>query len=147
MEMVNDFIRTVGLDKSFFFQLTLATVLYFLSKQLFLRAYLENFQKSEQLTKGRMSRNQDLEEKIERQKNLYEQKAKTLHSEFQKVFNEKKKEAQKKYQENSLNIQKEQNKLIKKQRSVLKQSLEEQEDQLQKEIPFLTELLVEKIKD
>ena len=38
----------------------------------------------ESLTKGRMSRTQDLDEKIEKQKNLYEEKAKALHKEFQK---------------------------------------------------------------
>lgn len=146
MDMINDFIRTVGLDKSFFFQLALAVALYFLSKKLFLQDYLENFKKSEQLTKGRMSHSKGLEEQIEKQKALYEEKAKKLHAEFQKTFDEMKKTAQKEYQQASINVHKEQKDLINTQRLSLKQSLTEQDVQLQKELPILSELLVEKLK-
>lgn len=146
MEMINDFINTVGLDKSFFFQLALAVILYFISKELFLKEYLENFKKSEQLTKGRMIQNKDLEDKIEKRKDLYEQTAKRVHTEFQKVFDEMRATTQKKHQKDTLNLQKEQKDLMKKQRTMLKQSLEEQEHQIQKELPFLVNLLVEKMK-
>ena len=146
MEMLNDFIQTVGLDKSFFFQLALAVFLYFISKKLFLEDYLENFKKTESLTKGRMNRTQDLDEKIEKQKNLYEEKAKALHKEFQKIFGEIKKKAQKKHQEKLLNVQKEHKDFLKNQKALLQQSLEEQETQLKKEQAFLAELLVQKIK-
>ena len=146
MNILMDFINTVGLDKSFFVQLFLCVALYFIAKKLFLKAYLDNFERSEKLTKGRISSSKDLEEKIEKQKDLYEQKAKTIHVEFQKVFDEIRKQAQKKYQKDSFNIQTEQKDLIKNQRATLKKSLEEQELELQKELPLLKDLLVEKIK-
>ena len=65
---------------------------------------------------------------------------------FKKIFGEIKKKAQKKHQENLLNVQKEHKDFLKKQKALLQQSLEEQETQLQKELPFLAEILVQKIK-
>lgn len=146
MDLLNDLINTVGLDRSFFYQLALAVLLYFISKKLFLQPYLENFDKRQKLTKGRMKSSKALEEKIEEKKILYEQKAKEVHKKFQKVFNTIKQQAQESYLTEHLKLQTEQKTLMEKERKNLNQALKEQETALEKDFPLLAELLVKKIK-
>ena len=146
MAVLTDLINTVGLDQSFFYQLALAVLLYFLSKKLFLQPYLESFDKRKELTKGRMKSSKELEEKIEKAKSHYEQKAREVHKKFQELFNRIKQEAQKDFLEERVKAQEEQKRDFKKEKQNLNQALREQNLVLQKEIPFLVAQLVEKMK-
>ena len=146
MSLLNNLIQTIGLNNSFFYQLALAVVLYFISKKLFLQPYLESLEKRQKLTKGRMKSNKELEEKIEANKSIYEEKAKSVHEQFQEFFNKIKHKAQ----QDSLNeigqLQNEQKEFISKEKEKLNQTIKEQSALLEKDIPILTKLLVEKIK-
>ena len=145
MDLLNSLIDTVGLDQSFFYQLALAVILYFISKELFLRPYIKNFNKRQELTKGRMKSGQELEGKIEEKKILYEQKAKELHKKFQEIFNTVKQKAQEDCLKETLKIQANQKQWIERERQSLKQALKQEETALEKEMPLLVNLLVEKI--
>ena len=146
MSLLSDLISTLSLDRSFFYQFFIAGILYFISKKLVFQPYLENFEQHQKLTKGRLKSSKDLEEKIEEKKRLYEKKAKFVHQEFQKTFNKIKQTAQESYLNKSLKLQKEQKNLMEKERENLKQALKDQSARLEKDLPFLTKLLVEKIK-
>ena len=146
MSLLSDLINTIGLDKSFFYQLVLAVALYFISKKLFFQPYLESFEKRQKFTKGRLESSKNLEEKIEEKKSFYDQKAKFVHQEFQKIFNEIKQKAQASYQKESLKLQEEQKELMAKDREKLNQALKDQSAGLEKDLPFLVKLLVGKIK-
>ena len=146
MDLLKSLIDTVGLDQSFFYQLALATVLYFISKELFLQPYIRNSNKRQELTKGRMKSNKDLEGKIEEKKTLYEQKAKELHKKFQEIFNIIKQKAQEDCLTETLKIQTDQKQWIEKERQSLRQALKIEEIALGKDLPLLVDLLVEKIK-
>lgn len=146
MSLLNDLVKTIGLDNSFFYQLVLAVVLYFVLKRLFLQAYLESFEKRQKLTKGRMKSSKELGKEIEESKALYEKKAKLVHERFQEVFSKIKQKAQEDYLKEFLQMRKEQKELVTREKKSLNQALKKQSDSLEKEIPLLTKLLVEKIK-
>lgn len=145
MNLLNELINTVGLDKSFFYQLCLAVALYFLLKKLLFQPYLEKLSQRESLTQGRLKNSEELGLKIEEKKKAYEEKAQKLHIEFQKIFNKSKKQAQDNFLKESLKLKEEQKDWIKKERSNLKLALKEQEQILEKELKELTKLLVKKI--
>ncbi len=146
MGLLANFIGAVGLDQSFFYQLALAGALYFISKRLFLQPYIESADKRRELTKGRIKNSQSLEEKIEKKKILYEQKAKKAHQKFQEIFNVIKKEAQDKNLNEALKIQAQQKQLLEKERENLSRAIKEQETALEKDLPLLADLLAKKIK-
>lgn len=146
MDLLGNLISTVGLNSSFFYQLILAVLLYFILKRVFLQPYLESFEKRQKFTKGRLKSSKKLEEQIEENKKLYEQKAKLVHEKFREVFNKIKLKAQEDYQVESLKVYTEQKNFIEKERDKLKRSLKEQEVLMGKELPFLIKLLVEKMK-
>ena len=145
MSLLNDLIQTVGLDKGFFYQLFWALILYFVSKKILFQPYLEKLRQKEELTKGRMDNVKTLEAQLAKQQILYEQKAKTVHKEFQKVFNKIKEQAQNHFLKESLKLQEEHKSQVAQEREKLSQNLKEQREVLQKELPTLTKLLVEKI--
>ena len=146
MSLLNDLVKTIGLDSSFFYQLVLAVVLYFILKKLFLQPYLESFEKRQKLTRGRMKSSEELGKKVEESKALYEKKAKLVHEQFQEVFNKIKQKSQEDYLKEILQMRKEQKEFITREKESLNQALRKQSDSLEKELPFLTKLLVEKIK-
>ncbi len=146
MSLLSNLIETIGLNSSFFYQLALAVALYFISKKLFLQPYLKSLEKRQKLTKGRMKNSKKLEEQIEASKAIYEEKAKSVHEQFQQIFHKIKQ----KNQQDSLNeigrLQKEQKEFISKEKEKLNHAIKEQSVLLEKDLPILTKLLVEKIK-
>lgn len=146
MEMLQILIRTVGLNDSFFYQLALAVLLYFISKKLFFEPYLIQLKKREEKTKGRMARHQEIDLRLERKKKEYEKKAQKINREFQEVFSQIHLQAQDDYINENQKIEKEQKLWIQKQRNLIQQALAEQEKSLEKDFPFLTQLLADKIK-
>ena len=84
MSLLNDLVKTIGLDSSFFYQLVLAVVLYFILKKLFLQPYLESFEKRQKLTRGRMKSSEELGKKVEESKALYEKKLNLSMNNFRK---------------------------------------------------------------
>ena len=146
MSLLNNLIQTVGLDSSFFFQLALAVALYFVLKKLLFQPYIESFERRQELTKGRMKSSKELEDKIEENKRLYEKKAKLIHEQFQEVFNEIKQETQERCQNEILQLKQEQKEFIGKEKEKLSRALKEETIRLEKELPALTNLLIEKIK-
>jgi len=146
VDLLKNLIDTVGLDQSFFYQLSLAVIFYFISKELFLRPYIGNFNKRQELTKGRLKSSRELEEKIKEKKALYEQKAKELHKKFQEVFNAVKQKAQEDCLKETSKIQSDQKQWIERERRNLKQTLNEEDMALEKELSVLVDLLVEKVK-
>ena len=146
MSLLNDLITTVGLDRTFFYQLFLAVILYFVSKKLFFQPYLKNFEKSEESAKGRLAGVRQLEEEIEKQKLLYEEQARRVHQKFQDRFLAIKHEAQKDFEKKSLKIRKEQKEHVKKERQALLRDMEKQSLFMEIAFPSLARLLVEKIK-
>ena len=146
MALLRDLINTVGLDISFFYQLFLAIIVYFISKKLFFQPYLENFKKSQKLTKGSLKSSEEIEKSIEEKKVLYEQKAKSVHEKFQETFSKIKNQSQKDYLLKTSKLQEEQRNFLDKERKNLNQSVKTQEDLLKQDVPSFVSLLVEKIK-
>ena len=146
MDMLQNLINTVGLDNSFFYQLFLAVVLYFTSKNLFFQPYLKTLNQRRALTKGRLQHSQELSAQIEKNKKLYEQKAKELNKNFQSVFSKIKNKSQKNHLNETLIIEQKHKDWIKNQRDNLSRVCEEQEKSLEQALPNLVKLLTEKIK-
>lgn len=146
MELWNNLIRTVGLDKSFFYQLVMAVTLYFISKKLFFEPYLKKQTEREERTKGRMIQSRKIELRVERKKQEYERKAKAVHREFQEVFNAIKLRTKEDYEKENLKIEKEQKLYLVREREKLHKALREQEKALEEELAPLARLLAEKIR-
>lgn len=147
MELLNNLINTVGLDKSFFYQLVLAVALYFCSKKILFEPYIKSFDKRQRITKGRVKGAQDLEKQIEEKKKFYEEKAKQVHQSFQEVFSKIKQEAVSQHLKEAFQLQKKQKEQIAYEREQVRQVAEKQEKELETALPSLSRLLVDKIEN
>lgn len=145
MQTLKHLINTIGLDASFFYQFILVCVLYFISRSLF-KAYLNNFIKREELTKGRLLSGQKIKEQIIKQKLVYENKTKDIQKSFQNIFNKIKKQSLDQYKKDKTDIEKSQQEILKTKRKELQQGLKEQDAQVEAASSSLTQLLVKKIK-
>ena len=145
MEVLTQLVETLGLNASFFYQLIIAVVVFFISKNTLWKPYIKNMEERERLTKGRLSNTKELDLKIESQKELYEKRVQQLDKDFQTVFSEMKEKALQEFSKNSLKMEEEHKESLKKKRAHLKAMVEDQQKLLQKEIPALQELLLTKI--
>ena len=145
MEVLTQLVETLGLNASFFYQLIIAVVVFFISKNSLWKPYIKNMEERERLTKGRLSNTKELDLKIESQKELYEKKVQQLDKDFQTVFNEMKEKALQEFSKKSLKMEEEHKESLKRKRVHLKSMVEDQQKLLQKEIPALQELLLTKI--
>ena len=146
MEILNNLIQTVGLNHSFFYHFLIGIVLFFMSRNWLWRPYIESMDKRDRFTKGRLSNTKELDLKIQANQELYKQKAQKIHKDFQTVFNEIKESTLKKFSQKSLQIEKEHKESLNKKRNDLKLEVKDQEELLKKDLPVLTELLLNKIK-
>lgn len=146
METLNNLIQTVGLNHSFFYQLLIAILLFFISRKWLWNPYIASMDERDRLTKGRLSNTKELDLKIQANQELYEKKAKQLHKDFQAVFNDRKELALQDFLKKSLQLEKEYKESLKKKRRDLKAAVKTQESLLKKELPDLSALLLNKIK-
>ena len=145
MELLQNLIETVGLDRSFFFQLALIPVLYLILKKLLFKPYLDECIKRETLTKGRLEEGQDLTQEIEDKKNLYKEKAKKLDEEFSSLFNKSKEEITLDFAKKLEVLEQEQKKNIKLEREKIKKDQDQLNQALKQELPQMSSLLEKKI--
>ena len=144
--MIADFIRALGLDFSFFYQLILAVFLYFASKRLFFAPYLKSFQQRQERTKGRMQSSRELEQKIEESRKIYEEITRQNHKEFQEIFGRIKQKFVQETAQESARLHREQKEIMAVERENLRRDVKKQDLLLEKDLPVLTKLLVDKIK-
>ena len=145
--MIADFITSLGLDFSFFYQLALAVLLYFASKKIVFEPYLKSFQQRQERTKGRLKTSRDLEQKIEQSRKIYEDTARQNHKEFQETFGRLKEKARASALKESERLHREQKELMGVSKDSLQREVKKQDLLLEKDLPVLTKLLVDKIKD
>ncbi len=145
MSLFKDFIETVGLDHTFFYQLIIITLLYFVVKKLFLLRYYQDVEKRRERTKGSFSKSKEVEEKIVNLEKKYSQKAQTLNQKFQDVFGRIKEESEKSFQKNKLILEEEQRKRLESQRSQILKDKNQEEQKLEKDMPHLVQSLVDKM--
>lgn len=146
MELLNNLIHTVGLNESFFYQFLLVVGLYFVTQKLFLQAYHDNVQKRSELTQGKLTSNQEIENKIKTLQEEYEQKARGLNKKFQHIFHQIKEDAEQKTKEKKKQIEDTYQKNLKLAENQLKKQEQAQSEEIQKEIPSLVEALTEKMR-
>ena len=146
MDILTNLITTIGLDKSFFYQFAIIAITYFVTKKLFLQPYYNLLQKRQDLTKGKEVGSKKLEQNIEELKETYEQKAAKIHKDFQSVYSEIKKQAERNFGEQKQNITEKQLVQTAQKRNHLVEEQAKQDKELEKDIPNLAQSLVEKIK-
>lgn len=146
METLNNLIETLGINYTFFYHFLVATLLFFISKKRLWIPYIESMDKRNELTNGRLSNTKELDLKIQNQKDLYEKKAKKIHSDFQAVFNEIKTKALQDFSKKSLELETNYKASLTKKLNDLKLAVKNQEPALEQEISILSGLLTEKIK-
>ena len=147
METLNNLMQTVGLNSSFFYQLFIAVMLFFVSKKWLWAPYIEKMDERDRLTKGRFSNTKNLDLKIQANQELYEKKAKKIHKDFQDVFNKIKETALQDFSKKSLELEKGHKESLKKRMNDLKSAVKDQEKALKEDLPNLSSLLLNKIKN
>ena len=145
MSVLKDFINTVGLDHTFFYQFVIITILYFTVKHLFLQKYYQDIEKRRESTKGSFSQSKETEEKIEDLKKDYSQKAQEIHKDFQEVFTTIRNSTEESFKKGRDALQNEQRKDLEDQRKQLLKNQTQEEKKLEKELPDLVQSLVNKI--
>lgn len=146
MDVLTDLIKAMGLDRSFFYQLAIITATYIVVKNLFLKQYCSLLEKRRQLTKGKFDNSKKLEETTAELKSLYETKAAQINKDFQNIFGDIKQKTEKDFNEQKIQFQKEQVMQTESQKKSLLKKQKEQEMELQKDLPSLVKILVDKIK-
>ena len=146
MDFLKGFIGTLGLDKTFFFQISLVVVLYFILNKLLFRPYLKLLEKRESLTKGKFSEGKQLEVQMESLKQEYEKRSRKLYSEFQKLFSKIKQESEKEFQIKREALKKAHSDLLRAKKEEILKSEKESEEDIKKAIPSFVEALVNKMK-
>ena len=146
MEILRDLAQTLALDLSFFYHIVLAFLLFFVSKKWLFQPYIASMNQRRDFTKGRMEKSGDLDLQIQNSRVLYDQKAKKIHKEFQELFNKVREESLTQFSEESLKLEQEQKLWLQRERLKMKESAEEQNKILAKEIPQLKSALLNKVK-
>jgi len=143
--MLKDFIETVGLDQSFFYQFVFILGMYFLMKKLFLQTYYQNVKKRTQLTKGSFLKSKEMKDEITNLKEVYDKKAQRLNQDFQEIFAVAKDKAQKNFTQDKETLQKSQKAALKVKREQWLKQKQQAEQTLKKEMPSLVQSLVHKM--
>ncbi|MDE0092674.1 MAG: hypothetical protein OXN83_05275 [Oligoflexia bacterium] len=146
MEILTGLIQTLALDYSFFYHLVLAFVLFSISKKWLFQPYISAMNQRRNFTKGRLEKSEDLELKIQKNKGLYDKKAKKIHKEFQKLFNKIRDNTLAQFSKDSLKLETDQKHWFKREKTKLQEAADRQNRILENEIPQLKEVLLNKIK-
>ncbi len=145
MSVLKGLVETVGLDHTFFYQFIIISILYFVTKKLFLQRYYQDIEKRREVTKGSFSQSQEMEDKIENLKKSYDQKAQSLNKKFQDVFGFIKNSTEESFIKDREFLQEEQKKDLEAQKKTLLKNKEREDEKLKKDLPNLIQSLVGKI--
>ena len=104
MDLLLNLASTLGIDRSFFIQLSLVGVLYVVVSRVLFRPYLDLLKKRESETSGSFKESSLLEKEIESLKSNYESKVQEVDKRFQEIFRTIKSECEEGFEKESLRL-------------------------------------------
>ena len=146
MEVLSNLAQTLELNHSFFYHLLLAFILFLLSKKWLFQPYISAMNQRRKFTKGRLEKSESLDQEIQKNKELYEQKAKKIHKEFQKLFSGIRDKALENFSKESLKLEKDQKLWLEREQNKSRESAQAQNKILENEIPQLKSALLGKLR-